>query len=105
MSDEKPRAPIEFREATIAGVNFAQRIAELIVVPYEEEALVEYRGELWEESFMRGSFDGLEKRPGRVRANRGHDFNRTVGKAIKHWPSRDEGLVSEIRIAPTDLGD
>lgn len=105
MTDEKPRAPIEFRRATVAGVNFAQRVAELIVVPYEEEAMVEYRGEMWEESFMRGSFDGLEKRPGRVRANRGHDFSRTVGKAVNHWPSRDEGLVSEIRIAPTILGD
>lgn len=105
MTDEKPRAPIEFREATVADVNFAQRIAELVVVPYEEEALIEYRGEIWEESFLRGAFDGIEKRPNRIRANRDHDKTRTVGKAVNHWPSRDEGLVSEIRIAPTNLGD
>lgn len=107
MTDEKPRAPIEFRAATVADVNFAERIAELIVVPYEEEALVEYRGELWEESFMRGAFDGVETRPEQmqVRANRNHDKTKTVGKAVRHWPSREEGLISEIRIAPTDLGD
>lgn len=106
MTDqEAPRAPIEFRDSTVTGVNFAQRIIELIVVPYEEPALVEYRGELWNESFMRGSYDGIEKRPGRVRGNRDHDDKRLVGKAVKFWPSRQEGLVAEVRISQTPLGD
>jgi phage head maturation protease len=107
MTDEKPRAPIEFRESIVADVNFAERIASLIVMPYDEEALVEYRGEIWEESFAPGSFDGIETRPELLqpRANRDHNRSKTVGKAIRHFPSRAEGLVSEIRIAPTDLGD
>jgi phage head maturation protease len=105
MTDETPRAPIELREAVIAGVNFAQRIAEIIVVPYNEEATVEYRNEMWKESFLPGSFDGIEKRPNRIRANRGHDKNRTVGKAINFFPSRIDGLVGEVRVAATDLGD
>jgi HK97 family phage prohead protease len=103
--EEAPRAPIEFRDSNVTGVNFAQRIIELIVVPYEETALVEYRGELWNEMFLRGSYDGIEKRPGRVRGNRDHDDKRLVGKAVKFWPSRREGLVAEVRISQTPLGD
>ena len=98
-------APIEFRSSTVAGVNFAQRIIELIAVPYEEAAAVEYRGEVWNEVFLRGSFDGIEKRPGRVCANRDHERQRTVGKVVNFWPSRSEGLVAAVRIAQTVLGD
>jgi HK97 family phage prohead protease len=104
VSDE-PRAPIEFRDSKLAGVNFAQRTIELIVVPYEETAVVEYRGELWNEMFLRGSYDGIEKRPGRVRGNRDHDDRRLVGKAVKFSPSRREGLVAEVRVSRTPLGD
>ena len=103
--DEAPRAPIEFRDSKLAGVNFAQRTIELVVTPYEETALVEYRGEVWNETFLRGAYDGIEKRPGRVRGNRDHDDRRLVGKAVKFWPSRQEGLVAEVRISRTPLGD
>lgn len=101
------RAPIETRDAagTVSGVNFAQRIIEVVAVPYEQVAVVPYRNELWHESFDRGSFDGIEKRPNRVRANRDHDKIRTVGKAVRFHPTREEGLISEVRIASTPLGD
>lgn len=106
MTDEEaPRAPIEFRASTVAGVNYAQRIIEVVVVPYEQSGLVEYRGEVWNEMHMRGAYAGIEKRPNRVRANRDHDDKRLVGKAVKFWPSRQEGLVSEVRISQTSLGD
>lgn len=105
MTDEPLKAPIEYRSAEVAGVNFAQRIIELVAVPYEQEALVEWRGDLWRETFDRGSFDGIEKRPNRVRANRDHDKTRTVGKAVAFHPSRQEGLITELRIAKTPLGD
>lgn len=98
-------APVEFREASVAEVKFPQRIISVVAVPYDQTAVVEYRGEMWEESFERGAFDGIEKRPNRVRANRDHDKRRTVGKVVKFWPSREEGLVSEVRIAQTPLGD
>jgi HK97 family phage prohead protease len=110
--DEKPRVetsrpPIEFRHAAIADVRFADRIAEIVVVPYEEEAIIEYRGEIWEESFARGAFDGIETRPEhkRPRANRDHNKSRTVGVSVRSYPSRIEGLVSEVHVAPTDLGE
>jgi HK97 family phage prohead protease len=104
VSDEQ-HPPVEFRESNVSNVRFAQRIIELVAVPYEEEALVEYRSEMWNESFERGSFDGIEKRPGRVRANRDHDEYRLVGRAVKFHPSRTEGLVTELRISQTPLGD
>jgi phage head maturation protease len=104
-SSEAPAAPVEFRSSNVASVNFAQRIIELIAVPYEEEAAVEYRGEMWRERFLRGAWDGIEKRAGRVRANRDHDGRRTIGKVANFWPSREEGLVAAVRIAPTPLGD
>ena len=68
MTELEHEAPLEFRSSAVAGVNFAQRIVEVIAVPYEETALVEYRSEWWNESFARGAFDGIEKRPNRVRA-------------------------------------
>lgn len=106
MTDEGAlRAPVEFRDSKLAGVNFAQRLIELIVVPYDEEAIVEHRGELWHEVHMRGAYDGIEKRPGRVRSNRDHDDQRLVGRALRFWPSRQEGLVAEVRISQTPLGD
>ena len=97
--------PLEFRSSNVANVNFAQRIIDVIAVPYDEEAAVEYRGEMWRELFLRGSFDGIEKQPNRVRANRDHDRQRTVGKVVKFSPSRSEGLVAAVRIAQTTLGD
>lgn len=105
MTDENMKAPIEYRTAEVAGVNFAQRLIELVAVPYEQVATVEWRGDLWQETFERGAFDGLEKRPNRVRVNRDHDKTRTVGKAVAFHPSRQEGLVAELRIAKTPLGD
>jgi phage head maturation protease len=100
-----PPAPVEFRQSMVMGVNFGQRVIEVIAAPYDETAVVEYRGELWNESFDRHAFDGIEKQPNRVRANRDHDRTRTIGKVINFWPSRQEGLVAAVRIAQTPLGD
>jgi phage head maturation protease len=101
--------PVEHRESSVANVRFPERIIEVIVVPYDEPALVEYRNEMWKESFERGAWDGIEKtpdwQPERIKANRDHDRTRLVGKAVRLEPSRQEGLVADVRIAPTDLGD
>jgi len=37
--------------------------------------------------------------------NRDHDLNRSVGKAITFHPNRAEGLVAEVKISATPLGD
>jgi HK97 family phage prohead protease len=97
--------PILYRSASVVGVNFAQRIIEFVAAPYDEEAVVMWRGEPWREMFLRGAWDGIEKRPNRVKVNREHDNTRTIGKIVNFWPSRQEGLVGAARIAQTLLGD
>jgi HK97 family phage prohead protease len=97
---------LRWRTATQLGVSFPARTIELIVVPYEAEATVTDRGpKPVIELFGRGAFDGIERRANRIRVNRDHDLKRTVGRALKLHPSREEGLVAELRIAHTDLGD
>jgi phage head maturation protease len=102
---ERPRAPIELRTATVDDLNLAQRIATVIVTPYEQETVVAWRGEAWKESFERTAWNGIEGRPNRVRANRAHDRRLTCGKAVKFFPNRQEGLVAEVRCSQTPLGD
>ena len=104
-SEHAPAAPVEFRSSNVAGVNFAERIIEVVAVPYDEDAPVEYRGEMWIERFLRGAFEGIETRSTPVRANRDHDHRRVVGKVTQFHPSRTEGLVAAARIAKTPLGD
>jgi HK97 family phage prohead protease len=106
MTDERmPTGELEFRTATQLGVSFPNRTIELIVMPYGEETLVPYKGRLVTEIVEAGAFDGIERRANRVRVNRDHDVTRVVGRAVALHPSRSEGLVGELRIAQTDLGD
>ena len=104
---EQPRAPIEHRYAgvKVGDVDFAQRLITVIAAPYDEPARVEYRSELWNELFIRGAFDSVTGSPHRVRVNRDHNKSRTVGKVTQFWPDRPEGLVAEVRMAKTPLGD
>ena len=47
----------------------------------------------------------IERRANRVRVNRDHRRELTVGRAVSFHPSRSEGLVAEVKIANTDLGN
>jgi HK97 family phage prohead protease len=109
MLEAPPRAPVEWRAAVaVSAVDFADRVIEVVVVPYDEDTTVEYppgSGKLITESVNHGAFDGLEKRPGRVRANRDHDVTRTVGLARAVHTDRQVGLVGEVYISRTLLGD
>ena len=104
-ASEVPDGPILYRSSSVVGVNYGQRLIEFVAAPYNEEAVVVWRGEPWRELFLRGAWDGIEKRPNRVKVNREHDKTRTVGKVVNFWPSRQEGLVGAARIAKTPLGD
>lgn len=97
--------PLRFRAAKLADVNFPRRVIELIVTPYDQETLVPHQGRMVTELFERGAYAGIERRANRIRANRDHDPARTVGRALALHPSREEGLVAELRIAKTELGD
>lgn len=109
---ERPRAPVEFRHAAEFEVRHAERIIELVAVPYDAETVVEYppgSGRLVRESVSRNAFAGVERRVGRrgnaVRANRDHDINRPCGIAISLRPSATQGLVAELKMSRTPLGD
>jgi HK97 family phage prohead protease len=103
--DQIPVGELEYRTATQVGVDFPNRTIELVVMPYDSETLVEHKGRMVRESVAPGAFDGIERRANRVRVNRDHDVTRTIGRAVVFHPSRDEGLVAELRIAQTQLGD
>jgi len=102
---EQPTGELEYRTATVLGTSFPDRIIELIVMPYEAETVADYKGRMIHEVVHRGAFDGIERRANRIRVNRDHDVTRTVGRAVRLHPSRTEGLVAELRIAKTPLGD
>lgn len=99
------REPVELRSALVAGVDFEERRITLVAVPYDEETVVEYRGQLLRESVEPGAFDGIESRSVHVTANRDHDYSRTIGKAISYRTADPAGLVAEIQVSRTALGD
>lgn len=99
------REPVELRSAQVADVDFEQRRITLIAVPYGEETVVEYRGQLLRESVEPGAFEGIETRSRQVTANRDHDYGRTIGKAVEFRTADPAGLVAEIQVSRTPLGD
>jgi HK97 family phage prohead protease len=92
---------LEFRTATQIGVSYPRRLIELVVMPYERVAQVEYRGRQIREIVSRDAFQGIDAKARRVVVNRGHMLDKVVGKAVAFHPSREEGLVAELKIADT----
>ena len=90
----------------IGGVSYPKRIVTLVAVPYDTDAeIVEEDGREYIEQFARGSFDGIQPRTSHIHANRDHDRTKPVGRADKFYPSRREGLVADVKISRTVLGD
>jgi HK97 family phage prohead protease len=105
LETDRPAGELWHRAAELVGVSFPDRTIEMIVMPYETETIVPHEGRLVRETISKGAFDGIERRANRVRVNRDHAAERTVGRAVALHPSREEGLVAEVRIARTELGD
>jgi HK97 family phage prohead protease len=103
--ETRPAGILWERQAELIGVDFPERTIELIVMPYDTEALVGYEGRTVTELIERGAFAGIERRANRIRVNRDHNLERTVGRATALHPDRDEGLVARVKIAKTPLGD
>jgi HK97 family phage prohead protease len=97
--------PIEIRAATVAAVSHPERMIELVVMPYDEETVVEYRGRMIREVCSPGAYDGIERRANRVKVNFDHDPTQRVGRAVAFHPSRREGLVAECLISRSPAGD
>jgi HK97 family phage prohead protease len=105
IEQQRPASPVEFRSVFDMEVRHAERTIELVLMPYDTDAAVMINGRAVLESLAPGAFDGVERRANRVKVNRDHDTMRTVGRAVGLHPSRTEGLVGELRIARTPLGD
>jgi phage head maturation protease len=86
-------------------VDTRKRLIDLIAVPYEEETEVPWKGEIWNEVFDRGSFLGIEDHAGRVMVNKEHRKGATIGKAVRFDSKAEDGLLTRVKVARTDLGD
>ena len=103
--DSARKAPIEIRTAAVSNIDTEERIVTMIAIPYEQETTVPFRGETWNEVVQRGAFAGIENSTHTYRVNRDHDKRRLVGKIVKYYPEREEGLVVDAYISKTELGD
>lgn len=96
---------MEYRSAELADVSTPERTIDLVIGPHESPALVPHEGRLVTEVYGYGCFAGAEKNPGRVRCNRDHKLERTVGVATHLDPYADEELVGTLRLAKIELAD
>jgi hypothetical protein len=113
---ENRRGPIESRAAIVEDVKPLERIITVLAIPYGQEALVEYRGQVWRETVEPGAFDGIETRPEKFQVKvfrdhedgphlRGTGRSGLIGKVISFSPDPPEGLIAQTKIAKTPLGD
>jgi phage head maturation protease len=106
MSEAVELGELEFRrQAAVAEVSFPRRLIELVVMPYETVAVVPYHGRVIEEICSRTAFDGIERRTSQIVVNRGHVIEAPIGRTVALHPSREEGLVAEVKISRTTLGE
>lgn len=105
VMETEQRTPLEHRSAQTLEVRAPERVIEIVVAPYEEPTPVLRRDGWIVETIARGAYDGIEHRARRVKVNRDHDLGKTVGRAVALHPSRQVGLVAELRISETPLGD
>jgi HK97 family phage prohead protease len=87
----------------ITDVDTRQRLIDLVAVPWNQEAEVVWKGDVWREIFTRGSFPGIETAKG-IRVNREHHVGDTVGKVIE-FNDAEDGLRAEVKIANTPRGE
>lgn len=99
------REPVETRASQVTGVDFSERIIEMLVVPYDQEAIVVYAGQVVTETVAPRAFAGIETRGEHVTANRDHDYTRTIGKVVSYSADDPTGLVARVYVSDTELGN
>ncbi len=100
--------PVEIRTAAIADVSYPERTINLVAVPYNEWAVVEYppnSGRLVEESVDPGAFGAVANRARRFVVNMEHDPERIIGNVRELRSDPTRGLLSVIKIRRTPEGD
>ena len=94
---------VEYRTAsTTLEVRHAQRIIDLIAVPYDEPTQVLRRGRWVTETVDPQAFTGVH---GDVTVNRAHDLEAPLGRVASYHPNDPRGLRAELRISRTREGD
>lgn len=96
---------IEFRAAQVAAVSYPTRTATVIVVPYETPTVIQTAYRSFTEVVSRGAYTGVQTRAGKIKANRDHNWERIAGRVTGLYPDREEGLVAEVRMSRTMIGD
>jgi phage head maturation protease len=96
---------IEFRAAQVADVSYPNRTVTVIVAPYETPTVINTPAGQFTEVVSRGAYDGVQRRAGSIRANRDHNWQRMAGRVTDLHPERDEGLVADVKIFKTMLGE
>jgi HK97 family phage prohead protease len=99
------RGPVEIRSAAVAEVDYPDRTVSLVIAPFDEWAVVEYRGRLIEECIARGAFGAVRNRARRFTVNMEHDPDRWVGTVLDLDPDDPRGLVGTVKIRRTPEGD
>jgi phage head maturation protease len=89
----------------IAEVDFPKRIVTVLAMPYERPTEIFDRGQVFTEVVSKNAFSGMEKRTSKIRANRDHSWDKPVGRIVGLHTSRREGLVAEVKVSRTDLGN
>lgn len=89
----------------VADVNYPKRIVTVVAMPYERPTQIREPSRSYEEVVSRSAFAGIEKRPSTVRANRDHSWDKVAGKVVALHPSRQEGLVAEVKMFRTTIGE
>jgi phage head maturation protease len=105
MPQQTRAVEVEHRAATLQDVDKRQRLIDLIIVPYDQEADVFWRGEIWHETHDRSAYLGFEDHAGRVQVNREHTKGDTVGRLVAADPSYAAGLRGTVKIYSTHRGD
>lgn len=115
LVDLRPPAPLvaplelcsklEVRSANTVAVAEHQRTITVLAAPVADEATVVVAGKLIGETFARNAFAGDEHRVHRVKVNREHKFEWTIGRAVRIDPYTASGCVAELKISRTPLGD
>jgi len=96
---------IEYRAAELVGVSYPKRQIDVIVMPYESPTMIREPGRSYTEVVSKGAYgSGIAGRKD-IRVNRDHDLARTCGRAVRFLTARDDGLVAELRMSKTELGE
>lgn len=116
MSENEDRQVLEVetrsKGVAVDNVDFGQRIITVIAVPYEQPTMVPFRGEVWNEVFSRSAFNGIETRQRRIPAtaslvvpNPNHEKGHLVGRVIEARADSEVGLLADVKISRTAVGD